>query len=225
MRNSIYGIHEQAALIDAAKNLETEYPEFASLMREFRDGILIYYIENENVWDKLNKGYDEARGKAFFESHRKKYMTQPKMGLTEIFLYDESAAKAMYQKVKSGDVPFDTLAAQSTERQGYRERAGRWDLSTAKNSDIVKQVIDRHPSAKAGDVFEPFPYQGGFSIVRVNQLEAPRLMTYDEAKGDVQGDYFEEMQNQLKKEWLDTLRLKYPVKVNDQALRAALSAK
>ena len=34
-----------------------------------------------------------------------------------------------------------------------------------------------------------------------------------------------QLQNQLKKEWLDTLRLKYPVKVNDQALRAALSAK
>jgi peptidyl-prolyl cis-trans isomerase SurA len=225
VRNSIYGIHEQAALIEAAKNLETEYPEFAALMQEFRDGILIYYIENENVWDKLNKGYDEARGKAFFEAHRKKYMTLPKLGLTEIFLYDESAARAMYQKIKSGTVPFDTLAAQNTERQGYRERAGHWDLATGKNADLVKQVLERHPNAKPGDLFEPFPYQGGFSIVRVDQAEASRLMTYDEAKGDVQGDYFEEMQNQLKKEWLDTLRLKYRVKIDDQALRAALSTK
>jgi len=225
VRNSIYTIYEQPALIEAAKNLETEYPEFATLMQEFRDGILIYYVEDENVWTKLSKGYDEEKGKAFFNANRQKYMTAPKLAVTEIFLYTNETAKSMYAKVKADPASFDTLAAQQTERQGYRERAGRWDLSTAKNSDIIKQVLDRRPNAKAGEILEPFPYQGGFSIVRIDKIEAPRQMTYEEAKPEVQGDYIESAQKQLQKEWLDTLRLKYRVKINDQTLRAALAAK
>ncbi|MEP7219189.1 MAG: peptidylprolyl isomerase, partial [Bacteroidota bacterium] len=225
VRNSFYALHEQEAMTDEAKNLETEYPEFATLMQEFRDGILIFNLEDEMVWKRLNQGYDDAKGKAYFEKHRSKYMTPAKLGLTEILVYKEDEAKKLYEQGKSGSVPFDTLAARNTQRQGYRERAGRWEPAIAKNADLVKQVLDRQPNPKSGDILEPFSYQGGYSIIRVNSVEPAREMTYDEAKTEVQGDYVEEYQKQLQKEWLDTLRLKYHVKINDQTLRAALAGK
>jgi peptidyl-prolyl cis-trans isomerase SurA len=225
IRSSTIALLEPVVLAEAAKNLESEYPEFASLMREFRDGILIFKLEEEMVWSKVNQGYDEAQGEVFFNRHRERYNTQPKLALTEIFLYKEDEVKPMLEKARSGIVPFDTLAAQNTQRQGYRERAGKWPMNSARNTDLVKQVLDRKPNAKAGDIIEPFAYQGGWSIVRVDQVEPVRPMTYEEARSEVQGDFMDERQKQLTKEWLDTLRVKYRVKINERALESLLAAK
>lgn len=223
IRNSFVTLMETTALADEAKNLEQDYPEFAGLMREFRDGILIFKLESQMVYDRLK--YDEDRGKAYFEKHRSKYMTEPKVGISEIFLYKEDEMKDINQKVHAGTVPFDSLAAQSTQRQGYRDRSGRWEPATPKNADIVKQVLAKKPDAKPGDILDPFPYQGGWSIVRINSVEPSREMTYDEAKSEVTGDYIDDLQKQLTKEWIDTLRLKYAVKINDRVLDQAVASK
>lgn len=223
IRNSFTNILETQALTEEAKGLEQAYPEFASLMQEFRDGILIFKLESQMVYDKLK--YDEDRGKIYFQKHQSKYMTEPKVGISEIFVYKEDEAKSLYEKVKSGTTPFDTLAAQNTQRQNYRERAGRWEPATPKNADLVKQVLSKKPDAKPGDILEPFPYQTGWSIIRVNSVEPPRQMTYDEAKSEVTGDYIDDLQKDLSKEWIDTLRLKYRVKINDQVLGSALATK
>ena len=49
-------------------------------------------------------------------------------------------------------------------------------------------------------------------------------MTYEEAKPEVQGDFIDDLQTDLTREWLDTLRLKYRVKVDEKALKNALAA-
>ncbi|MBS1913279.1 MAG: peptidylprolyl isomerase [Bacteroidetes bacterium] len=223
VRDAIYTLFEQTAMIDEAKNLEQEYPEFASLMQEFRDGILIFNLEDEMIWKKMNQGYTEEKGRAFYEAHKGKYLTQPKYALTEIFLYKDDDVKPAYQKALAGSVPFDTLATQLTERAGYRERNGHWGLNTAKNSDIVAQVLKLKPSLKAGDILEPFSYQGGWSIVRVDSIEAPRQMTFDEAKTEVQGDFVDDLQTQLTHDWVSQLRAKYHVRIDEKVLSAAVA--
>lgn len=225
VRNSFYTIFEQPAMVAEAKNLEQEYPEFARLMQEFRDGILIFNLEDEIVWKRLNSGFSDEKGRAFFEKNRGKYMTAPRLALREIFLFKEEEVKDMYEKARSGSIPFDTLAANFTQRQGYRERAGEWPLSNARNSDLVKQVLDRKPSPKAGEILEPFAYQGGWSIIKVENVETPRPMTYEEAKPEVQGDFIDDLQRELASEWLSQLRLKYRVKVDEKTLKSALAAK
>ncbi len=212
---------EPAALMKAADGLEKEYPEFAQLMQEFRDGSLVFKLEEQHVFNKMK--FDEEEGKKFFEQHRGDYKSQPVIGISEIFLYKENEVEDIYKKVKESSVPFDTLAAEFTQRQGYRQRAGRWTPSTPKNADLVRRILERHPDLKEGDILDPIEYQAGWSIIRINSVEAPKPLTFEEARSEVMGDYMDYLDKQLKSEFTMSLRQKYPVKINEKVLSKALA--
>jgi peptidyl-prolyl cis-trans isomerase SurA len=223
IRNSINFLLEPAAMTAEASNLEQEYPEFASLMNEFRDGILIFKLEDELIWSKLK--YDEEQGKAFWAKRQNSYQTEPKLAVTEIFLYKDDEVGLAQARLAENPNAFDSLAAQMTQRAGYREKGGKWTLSGPKNADLVRQVLDRVKDPRPGTVVGPFAYQSGQSIVRIDQYEAPRAMSYDEARPEVMSDFVDYLQKKLQDEWIDTLKLKYRVRIDDRTLNQALATK
>lgn len=56
---------------------------------------------------------------------------------------------------------------------------------------------------------------GKVALVKIDQIEAPRLKTFDEARGAVINDF----QAVLEKQWLDRLKQQYPVQMNDDEVR------
>ncbi|MEO5928558.1 MAG: peptidylprolyl isomerase [Candidatus Kapaibacterium sp.] len=225
IRKSIYDLHEREAMTMEAKALETEHPEFATVMKNLRDGVLVGAIENDVLGKKFSQGSDEARGKAYFQANRARYITSPRLELTEIFVYGRDEADQLYEAARKGTVPFESLAAQNTQRPDYRERSGRWSMATAQEVDLVREVLQRKPNPKAGEILKPFEFQGGYSLVRVERADPARQMTYDEAKSMVQKEYLGEYQKQIQKEWMDALRLRYRVDINDAALRSLFAAR
>lgn len=48
--------------------LESKYPEFKSLMQEYRDGILVFDVMQNEIWNKASK--DTTGIKAYYEAHK-----------------------------------------------------------------------------------------------------------------------------------------------------------
>ncbi len=70
--NKLYKSFVEESIINYEEsNLEIKYPEFNSLMKEYRDGILLYQITDMKIWSKSVN--DEKGLKEYFNNNKEKY--------------------------------------------------------------------------------------------------------------------------------------------------------
>ncbi|MDE6440147.1 MAG: peptidylprolyl isomerase, partial [Bacteroidales bacterium] len=78
------------AFQDEILKLDKKYPEFKDLMDEYRDGIYLFEMMNEQVWTKAS--VDTAGLEAFYEAHKADYMW-PKKADAVLVVYDVREAE------------------------------------------------------------------------------------------------------------------------------------
>jgi peptidyl-prolyl cis-trans isomerase SurA len=198
---------------NATKNMEQEYPDFNQLMKEFKDGILLFKVEAQEVWDKMK--FDSTMARKYFDTLSKKFYTDDMYDFTEIFILNDSVAKAIYKRVSNGE-DFNKVAGVETQRDNYREKRGEWGFMSVKLNHIAKYIQEQ--KANAGTILPPFKSGTGFSIVRVNGYHAPRVKVFNEAISDIAPMYQELLQKNLTINWLNNIKKKYPVKINDKVI-------
>lgn len=203
------------ALIDyLTRDLEHRYPDFARLMQEFRDGLLLFRVEQLEIWNKLAR-FDTAAARAYYDSTKHRYFTEPVYDLSEIYVVSDSLAHALRHQLDNG-ADFDALAEQYTQRPGYREKKGHWGKLTPKQSKLA--ALAEQQQAKKGDILGPLPYENGYVLLRVNDYEPPRQKSFEEAIPDFAAAFQDQQQKLLTERWLQQLRQRFPVRINTAAL-------
>ncbi|HZK76807.1 MAG TPA: peptidyl-prolyl cis-trans isomerase, partial [Candidatus Kapabacteria bacterium] len=205
---------ESAALNVEARKIPTMYPEFEKIMDDYKNGIVLFDLENKRVWSKVVP--DSVNERKYYEEHKANYMWPERVDLTEIFVTSDSLAKALYKRAMSGE-NFDTLAKKYTERPGFKQKAGHWDLLMRNENELASHAFDFIP----GEIKEPFAFQGGYSIVRLNQRDPIHQKTFEEARQEVASQYQDDRAQQLRTEWVEELRAKYDRKINVPVITAA----
>ncbi|MBM2814939.1 MAG: Peptidylprolyl isomerase [Ignavibacteria bacterium] len=219
-RTAIEKIIEPMAFETATKNLEKEYPDFEILMKEFKDGILLFRVEALEVWDKLK--FDSTLARKFHDTTKQRYSTEPKYNITEIYVLTDSLANELHKRAMAGE-NFDTLAAHNTQRKDYREKAGSWGFVAAKNNKLAEFAAKL--KMKSGDISEPQSYEKGFSIIKVNAFEPVRQKTFEEAISDFAPEFQDMVQKNLTESWLKRIKEKFPVTVYDENIDEFISKK
>ncbi len=72
------------------------------------------------------------------------------------------------------------------------------------------------------EIKEPFVFQGGYSIVRLNRRDPPHQKTFAEARQEVASQYQDERAQELRAEWVEELRSHYDRQINESVLTAAM---
>jgi hypothetical protein len=89
-----------------------------------------------------------------------------------------------------------------------------------KTDEITKHA----QTLQIGDLSEPFSLEdGSYAIVKLIGKDNARLKTYDEAGAEVSNAYQEFLSKQLEKQWLDSVKLRYPVKQYKETLLKAFT--
>ena len=196
-------ISEDLLLDEEALNLPKEDPEFAALMDDYKNGIFIFKLQEEEVWNKIK--YDSAAVYNYWEKNKEDYKLPERVAFSEIFSTKDSLINKYYQLIKDG-ADFDSLAALYTERPGKKKDKGRYDLQDVEFSDFTRQA---NKIEKIGEYTEPVPFSGGYSIFKLNDRQPARLKTFDEAKAEVSSKFQEMQSKKLEDDYISSLEKRY----------------
>jgi peptidyl-prolyl cis-trans isomerase SurA len=185
-------------------NLEKFNPEFAAQMAEFRDGNLFFEIMQTEIWNKAQS--DTLALKALFEKNKSNYDWKPSADAIIFFSADASTAKTVREQLKKKPEDWRRIAETYGEKMITDSSRYEW-----------AQIPGLKGTPKAGmltpDLSNPADNTVSYSyIVKVYGSASPR--SFADAKGMVMNDY----QNYLEEKWLDELKKKYPVVINQKEL-------
>jgi peptidyl-prolyl cis-trans isomerase SurA len=218
IRKACESIAEPEAFAEVTKNLEKEYHEFDILMKEFRDGILLFKVEALEVWDRMK--FDSTLARTYYDSTSSRYVTEDAYDISEIYFLDKQTADSVYKRITAGE-DFEVVASNETQRSGYREKKGHWGRVNVKTNSLAREAKDKN--ASKGQILPPIVNEPGFSIIRVNEHLTPRKKTFEEAIPDFSPQYQEILQQRLSQEWLNKIKKKLPVKINDKEVNKLIS--
>lgn len=215
MDNAIKKTGGDMALDFEAMQLEKKFPEFKELMDDYKHGIYIFKLQEEEVWSKI--AIDSVKLYEFWQKDSQKYKFGDRVKFAEIFSRNDSLINNYYTLLKQGEI-FDTLAAKYTERPGFKDKKGIFDLVEANSSELSTEANKlRNP----GDYSAPFKNSGGFSIVKLIEKDPARTKTFEEAKAEVSGAFQEFESKRLEEEYINNLKRLYkPVYFYDKLSEA-----
>ena len=184
-------------------HLEEKYPEFRMLMKEYRDGILLFELTDQKVWGRAVK--DTTGLEAFHTSHGDQFMWDMRYEADLYTCSDAAIAKqtrALLKKGKSAKDVQDVVNKKS---------------ALALNIDSGTFTAEQKPFLRGlstTGLSDDRSVDGRVVIADVKKVIPPTPKTLDEARGLITAAY----QDSLEKDWIKELRAKYPVTVNKDVL-------
>lgn len=208
-----------AKLLDEhVRNNGERFPQFVEIMKEYEEGILLYRIEQDEVWGKVVA--TDSVLQEYYSRTASKYQWPLRVRFAEIAVKSDSLASSLYERLRSGE-DFATLAKQYTERKEYQEAGGEWPLQVVTANELSSMVV-----GMANDsIAPPVVYRGKWSIVKALGADSARAKTFEEALPEVRSAYQEYASKQREQEWIDELKVQYGVVIRREALEDAFKTK
>lgn len=204
----------QAQLMDQkAEELSAQDMEMKYLIQEYHDGLLLYEISNQLVWDKASK--DEAGLAQYFKKNKKNYAWDtPRYKGMAYHVKEQGDVKAVADCVKK--LPFDQWAEA---------------LRSTFNGDSVIRIRVEKGIFKQGDnaVIDSIVFKKDTTVTHLNDYPIDAAYGKLLKKGpedytDVRGLVVADYQEQLEKEWVASLRRKYSWEVKEDVLKTVNSS-
>jgi peptidyl-prolyl cis-trans isomerase SurA len=209
LRNTYREWADERLLAFENAQLERKYPEFRSLVKEYREGILLFDLTDELVWSKAVN--DTIGLKAFFEGRRERYRFGDRIEGAVYVCRDDSVAMAVRKAIKSKKNTTAVLLKNFNARDPLSLRIIEGKLE--KQAHEVLSLVEWKKGLSPDLV-----HNGQKVFVRINRLIPPCLKELSEIRGLVTSDY----QQQLETEWVQSLENKYKVDIHRDVFQSIL---
>ncbi len=200
-------ITPQEALAMEDSLLESKYPEFGNLMREYYEGLLFFEVSTREVWNKVSA--DEEALSRYFKKNKKKYKFETPRFRGAVVQANSQENLDMVKTILAGQ-PFENYkAAIEANLPKDSVRTVRVEVgifAIGDNAWVDKMVFGQGDGGKLRRGFVAVETVGAV-------IEGPE--TYKDVKGAVTADY----QKYLEDKWVKSLRKKFKVKVDKNVLK------
>ncbi len=200
-----YKNFEEAAILKFhEENLEFENDEFAHILKEYRDGLLLFDLMEKEVW---NAAASDSLGlQLYYNSHKDDYYWEDRVNVdiaTSAMENDMKVVGRLWKRGKSSEEISKELNTDKEQKVMFSK-----GIKPSNDPSLPKEGVVRTGLSKI------YNHNNAYHIVKVNALLPKTNKTFDEAKGKIISDY----QNKLESDWLKALNERYVVKVNDDVL-------
>lgn len=196
----------ESAMAFEEKSLETKYPDFKSLMREYEEGILLFEATKINVWDKANQ--DTIGLKNFYEQHRSNYKWGEKVAISDITITGVDMKLA--EKIHSFIMKNDKVKAEKK----FNKKSKVIQFNDGEYEKGAKDLAGLDWKVGAVSPLVQDATKTAYTFKKINKIITPKEKTLSEARGYVVADY----QDFLEKEWLNTLSKEFNVVIYKDVL-------
>ena len=201
-------VNEQLLAYEESQ-LETKYPEYKALLKEYREGILLFDLTNTKVWTKAVE--DTVGLQNYYNVNSGNYMWGNRANATIYSCIDLATAKyvksAIYKKHRESITDAEILTVANSKAPLSLH------INTKKFVNGENVYIDA-VDWKVGIAGDIKTKDGSFIIIDIHEVLAEGVKELNETRGKVISDY----QNTLEAEWLAVLHQTYNVRIDKEVL-------
>ncbi len=185
-------------------NLEFENKEFANIVNEYRDGLLLFDLMETTIWNTAKT--DSVGVKNYYTSHKSNYVLPERIDAVVASSPKQKTLKKVSKLLQEG-------MALNEIKKLVNSNDKIEVIFTSEIMDASHQALPEQFEFKKG-ISKIYKHNDTFVMVQVKSIFPETLKTFNEAKGAVIGDY----QTYKEESWLKELQEKYKVKINKNVL-------
>jgi len=183
--------------------LEIKYPEFARIYTEYHDGILLFNISKDKIWDVAS--VDTTRLQNYYNQSTKKY-------------YWNERFKGWIIRAK------DVETKSRIETLLDKKEVDKQELSDVFNSKTENNIQFTDVTVEKGEnpIVDYFIWNGPKPTdfdETITFVHGKNVQNEQKELKDAWGLYSSDFQEQIEKEWIDSLKKKYPIVINKKVLK------
>ena len=179
------------------ERISAQHPEYRYLLQEYYEGILLFDVMEKEVWSKAS--LDSLGQQSYYETHKVDYNT------------GERARVAFYSSASNQfREPLEQLILEGSEtklQEFISKHKIKVEVGYFKKDE--QAVLQKVPWAKGVYSAEN---NGIYYLAWLKDILPPGPMSFEEARPAIISDY----QAFLEKNWVEQLKKKYTVKVNEK---------
>lgn len=198
----------QALLYEDAmeKGMDKE-DEFIQVVEKTKESMLKTYALGKLLATAEVKDEDI---KKFYEENKDAFKQAESADASHILVEEEDKAREIYEKIKNGG-DFEELAKEYSTCPS-KEKGG--NLGTFTKGQMVKEFEDAVFENEVGTITEPVKTQFGYHIIKINQKNPARELSFDEVKDRIVEQVRRQKEQEIYNEKITELKDKYEVKMN-----------
>ena len=201
---------EEAVINYEKAHLGDKFIDYRMLVNEYREGIMLFNLMDEVIWSKAAE--DTIGLRQFFEANSSNYKWNERAEV----LFVDASQRNILEEIKS-ELSNDSLKLTKKDLEALYN----------KKSSLTLQVTEGLLEKDNSELLNDFDWktgvqekenEGRFELLYISKILPEQSKKLNEVKGIVIADY----QTELEKQWVDSLKQKYPIKVNKKVYKNVL---
>ncbi|MFC5627088.1 peptidylprolyl isomerase [Algoriphagus winogradskyi] len=187
-------------------DLEANNKEYRMLLKEYRNGILLFSLMNEEVWQKGLM--DSVAQKAYYRNNIQNYQWKERVNAYIVKVLDMTQLDAARQLLQGKPLSEELISTFDASYEGTNSLAYQTETGTIEYAE--------HPVLSKANIdltYQEIETNGHLHIVILGEKTSAGPKKFEETRGVVIRDYQEYLDRSL----VESLRKKYPIKINPKA--------